>query len=324
MVIHSLSANFASFFGRLNPSITSEQQASSQYNALKAMLEGHASLKSQLDPVCTLQGSYRWQTATHDINDIDIVLLCRGLSFPPNALALTTVPGLKWSRERIFNAIESAFRGDGRYASKLVPAKPTSLCVKLDLGIKVEILPAVRNAALQSSENEPFYLWRPTSGQWVLGYAGWHRECLSHKNRPQNLLTGTGTDGNFIPMIKVVKHLRDVAGLDAISFHIETLLYRMADQYFLGSPAEYIPAVLRAIAVQTADQWYGQRVMTPCGDRDIFASTEWARSSWNSFHDNVVKWATTAEIAAGSADRSAAIAWWKYLLGDHHFPAVAA
>jgi hypothetical protein len=65
MAIHALSANFASFFGRLNPSTTSEQRASSQYNSLKTLLEDHTSLKSQLDPVCMLHGSYRWQTATH-------------------------------------------------------------------------------------------------------------------------------------------------------------------------------------------------------------------------------------------------------------------
>jgi hypothetical protein len=252
------------------------------------------------------------------------VLLCRGLSFPPNALALATIPGYRWPRDRIFGAIESAIRGDGRYASKLVPAKPTSMCVKLDLGVKVEILPAVRNANVQAGESEPFYLWRPSSGRWELGYAGRHRECLSYKNRPRNLLEGTGTDGNFIRMIKVVKHLRDMAGLDVVSFYIETLLYRIGDQCFLGSPAEYIPLVLRAIAAQTADQWYGQRVMTPCGDRDIFTPTEWTRDSWNIFHERVSTWAAMAEIAAANADRSVAITWWQYLLGANCFPAVAA
>lgn len=142
-------------------------------------------------------------------------------------------------------------------------------------------------------------------------------------NRPRNLLAGTGTDGNFVPMIKVVKHLRDVAGLDAVSFHIETLLYHIGDQYFLGSPAEYIPTVLLAIAAQTAEQWYDQQVMTPCGDRDIFTPTEWTRSSWNSFHEALSMWAIRAEIAAGNADRRGTIAGWKYLIGDNYFAAAA-
>jgi Second Messenger Oligonucleotide or Dinucleotide Synthetase domain len=322
MAVHALSANFSSFFGGLNPSPTSEQRASSQYNSLKSVLESDATLKSQLDPVCMLQGSYRWQTATHDINDVDIVLLCRGLVLPANALA--AAGGYGWSRGRIFEAIESAIRADGRYAWKLVPAKPTSMCVKLDLGIKVEILPAVRNANLPVGEIEPFYLWRPSSGQWELGYAGRHRQYLSLKNRAHNLFTGTGTDGNFIPMIKVVKHMRDMAGLDAVSFHIETLLYHIADQHFLGSPAVYIPAVLRAITARSADEWYGQRVMTPCGDRDIFTSTEWTRSSWNSFYEAASRWAILADIAGGNPDRGAAIKRWKNLFGNDYFPAVAA
>jgi hypothetical protein len=262
MAIHALSRNFISFFDRLNPSKSSEQRASSQYNSLKALLEGDILLKSQLDPVCMLHGSYRWQTATHDINDIDIVLLCQGLVLPANPLA--NIPGYGWPRNRIINAIELAIRGDGRYRSKLVPAKPTSMCVKLDLGIKVEILPAVRNANLPVGA-EPFYLWRPSSNQWELGYAERHREYLSYKNRPRNQLTAVGTDGNFIPMIKVVKHLRDIAGLDAVSFHIETLLYQLADQLFLGPPAQYIPIVLRAITAQAADQWYNRTIITPCG-----------------------------------------------------------
>jgi len=198
------------------------------------------------------------------------------------------------------------------------------MCIKLDLGLKVEILPAARNANLQVGETEPFYLWRPSAGQWELGYAGRHREYLSLKNRPHNLLAGTGTDGNFIAMIKVVKHLRNMAGLDAVSFHIETLLYHIADQRFLGSPAVYIPSVLRAIAARGADEWYRQPVMTPCGDRDIFTPTEWTRSSWNPFYEAVSMWATLAEIAASHVDRGIAITWWKRLLGSDYFPTVAA
>jgi hypothetical protein len=322
MAVHVLSTNFASFFGSLNPSATSEQRASSQYNSLKSILEGNPSSKSQLDPVCMLQGSYGWQTATHDINDVDIVLLCRGLFLPADPLA--AAGGYGWSRDRIFGAIESAICADGRYTWKLVPAKPTSMCVKLDLGIKIEILPVVRNAELPVGETEPFYLWRPSTSQWQLGYARRHREYLSFKNRPHNPLAGTGTDGNFIPMVKVVKHLRDMAGLDAVSFHIETLLYYIANQRFLGSPAVYIPAVLRAITAQRADEWYGQRVMTPCGDRDIFTPTEWTRSSWNSFYEAASMWATLAEIAASNPDRGVAITWWKHLLGSDYFPALAA
>ena len=319
MAVHTLSANFASFFGRLNPSATSEQRASSEYNSLKALLEGHPSLKGPLDPLCFLQGSYGGQTATHDISDIDIVFLCRNLSFPPNPQI--SGPGTAWSRDRIFGTIESAIRGDQRYASKLIPTKSTSMCIKLDLGIKVEILPVVRNGALAPGNNEPFYLWRPSAAQWEYGFAMRHREHLSYKNRAGTLLGG-GTNANFIPMVKVIKHLRDLSGIDAVSFYIETLLHSLADHHFHGAPAEYIPAVLRAIAAITADQWYARRLDTPCGDRDIFTAIEWAPHSWITFHSAVSRWALAAGAAAIQTDRSKAISGWQHLFGQNYFPAV--
>ena len=176
--------------------------------------------------------------------------LCRNLSYPPNPQI--SGPGTAWNRDRVFGTIEGVIRGDQRYASKLIPTKSTSMCIKLDLGIKVEILPVVRNGALVPGDNEPFYLWRPSTAQWEYGYAMRHREHLSCVCN--GTLLGGGTNANFIPMVKVIKHLRDLSGIDAVSFHIETLLYSVADHYFHGAPAEYIPAVLRAISATAADQ----------------------------------------------------------------------
>jgi hypothetical protein len=79
MAVHSLTENFEYFFGRLNPSPTYEQRASSEYNSVKALLENSETLLG-LQPLCFLQGSYRWQTAIHAINDVDIVLLLEGLA----------------------------------------------------------------------------------------------------------------------------------------------------------------------------------------------------------------------------------------------------
>jgi hypothetical protein len=319
MAVHTLSANFASFFGRLNPSATSEQRASSQYNSLKALLEGHPSLKGPLNPLCFLQGSYGGQTATHDISDIDIVLLCRNLCYPPNTHI--SGPGTAWGRDRVFGTIESVLRGDQRYASKLIPTKSNSMCIKLDLGIKVEILPVVQNGALVPGNKEPFYLWRPSTAQWEYGYAMRHREHLSYKNRTGTVLGG-GTNTNFIPMIKVIKHLRDLSRIDAVSFHIETLLFSLADHHFQGAPADYITAVLRAISASSADQWYAQRLVTPCGDRNIFTATEWKPCNWIAFHNAVSSWAVTAGTAAMQMNRNNAISWWQYLFGQNYFPAL--
>jgi len=79
--------------------------------------------------------------------------------------------GTPWDRDRVFNAVISALRGDLRYRDKLMPVKPDSMCVKVDLAIKVEILPVVRNIANIVTDREPFYLWRPQRNRWELGYA---------------------------------------------------------------------------------------------------------------------------------------------------------
>jgi hypothetical protein len=144
MAQHALTDNFRYFFNRINPSSSVTAQASSEYNSIKRVLEGDPTLSSQLSAQCYLQGSYGWETAIHDINDVDVVLFLEGLHYPPGSVS---APGTSWDRHRIFNAVTSALYSDRRYRDKLKPVNADSMCVKVDLGIKVEILPVVRNSA---------------------------------------------------------------------------------------------------------------------------------------------------------------------------------
>jgi len=189
------------------------------------------------------------------------------------------------------------------------------MCIKLDLGIKVEILPVVYKADNFDSDKEPFRLYRPHRAQWEDGYARYHQAWLTIKN------DAARTGGNFIPMIKVLKHLRSVVGLSAVSFHLECLLFSIPDAYFLGSPADYIPAVLNHIASTLAVTWYGTRCMTPCGDRDIFTGEEWTLANWQAFHEFLTKvWAPGSQLASKSSDRAIAIQCWRIVLGEDYFP----
>jgi hypothetical protein len=77
VVIHSLSRHFQSFFGRLNPGPSFEQTASRQHNTIRGLIEDRNGLAFELSPITFLQGSYRQQTAIYDINDVDIVVLCK-------------------------------------------------------------------------------------------------------------------------------------------------------------------------------------------------------------------------------------------------------
>ncbi len=122
--------------------------------------------------------------------------------------------------------------------------------------------------------SKPFRLYRPQRGHWEDGSARYHQRWLSHKNRPEK------TGGNFIPAVKVLKHLRSLAGVDAVSFHLEALLHALPDELFRGGPADYITAIVGHIAALPPERWYATDVRTPVGERAICRDTEWGRVSW--------------------------------------------
>jgi hypothetical protein len=308
MATHFLSTHFASFFGSLNPGSSFETTAASQYNSIKELLENTRGPAAILSPSCFLQGSYRQQTAIYSINDVDIIALCQ--LWQPGAAA----GGRSFGRDDIFQIIASALHADGRYRGK-VNYGPGSMCIKVDLGIQVEILPVVFKAGNNEPQSEPFRLYRPERAVWEDGYARYHQQWLTWKNRNDK------TGGNFIPAVKVVKHLRSRYGLDAVSFHIECLLFSIPDALFQGSAADYIPAILEYVASQSAATHFQNGCNTPCGERNIFSDSEWQFQKWQTFHNHVITWSRAASAARGSANKSDAIRVWQALLGDDHFPA---
>jgi hypothetical protein len=308
MAVQQLSRHFDYFFSRINPSPTWVSRASSQYNVIKGVIEGAGGAAGHLSPTVFQQGSYGRDTAIYAINDIDLVALCE-LWYPPSSGGSA---GQGWSRDEIFNAIAEPLNNDGRYSGK-VRYGASSMCIKLDLGIKVEILPAVFRAGNSDVTSEPFYLYRPEKGQWEQGFAKKHQDLLTLKNKQ--------TGGNFIPMVKVLKHFRSKFGSAAVSFHLECLLYRLPDGLYSGSPADYIASIVSHLANYTADAWYQTEVRTPCGDRDIFSSSEWEKANWLSFHRLLTQAKPWLEQAVTTTDRRVAIESWQHVLGDDYFPA---
>ena len=309
MAIHSLSKNFQFFFSRLNPGSSFEQRASSQHNTIRGLIEDRNGLAAELEPVTFLQGSYRQQTAMYDINDVDIVVLCK-LWYPGSG----TGGGRSYGRDDIFRIIAGPLLADLRYRDK-VRYGPRSTCIKLDLGIKVEILPAVFKAGTFDPQLEPFVLYRPDKAAWEDGFARYHQAHLSNKN------ASARTNGNFIPMIKVLKHIRSRFSHQAVSFHIECLLYSLPDWIFWGGPADYIALVLGAITAKSPTEWYQAHCMTPCGDRDIFTPSEWDAAGWFKFHELLSTCSTVAHRAISTPTYSQAVEGWQAILGNDFFPA---
>jgi hypothetical protein len=308
MAIHALSKHFQTFFNRLNPSPSFDQTASSQHSSIRQLIEDRNGAAAELAPITFLQGSYRQQTAIYSINDIDIVALCN-LTYPGT-------PGLftkTYNRDEIFRLIAAPLIADGRYQSK-IQYGPQSMCVKVDLGIKIEILPVVFKVGNSDPKQEPFVLHRPETGRWEDGFARLHQASLSTKNASDR------AQGNFIPAIKVIKHLRSRFGLNAVSFHIECLLYSLPDQVFFGGPADYLSAVLCAIAARSAADWYQSQCIAPCRDRDIFTPGEWIAKDWWEFHDMMSKASAVAQRAVTTGSQSKAIEAWQAILGPDLFP----
>lgn len=308
MPFHALGKHFDSFFGRLNPGSSFEQRAASEHQSIIRLIEDASGLAARFSPTCYLQGSYRQQTAIYTINDIDIIARC---SLPALAIALWS--DQRWKRDELFETIAAPLQADPRYRDK-IRYESASMCIKVDLGIKVEILPVVHRPWRSGSDDEPFLLYRPKTKQWENGYARRHQQYLSDKNAQPR------TGGNFIPAIKVLKHLRTLHGLDAVTFHLECLLYALPDRLFRGGMVSSIAAILHAIAGTSADYWYNWKdIKTPCGERSLFSQTEWTLECWKTFHQWVVFFDSLAQTACLAPDKSVAIQTWQLLLGEDFF-----
>lgn len=312
MATHALTDQFNRFFARLNPSGSFEQTAAGEYAAIKGLIEKPSGAAGAIAPHCFLQGSYRQETAVYAINDIDIVALCQ-LWFPPTP-GYGAVP---WTRDQIFDTVAAAISADLAYAGK-VRYGPTSMVIKVDLPIKVEVLPVVYRSGNSDESIEPFILFRPETQAWEDGWARTHQYLLTQKN------TALGVGGNFKPMIKVLKHLRSLWDVDAVSFHLECLLYSLPNLVFVGGPANYITNALMAVAAKPATTWYHEGLLTPCADRNIFTAAEWPYGSWAAFHAAIGTWLYTAASATNSQSKADAIAHWQALLGNAYFPATVA
>jgi Second Messenger Oligonucleotide or Dinucleotide Synthetase domain len=307
VAVHALTDQFTSLFKRLNPSEEFERRAVTEYAQIKGLIEKGDGPAGEIAPQCFLQGSYREETAIYAINDVDVVALCR-LWYP------ATPGSAPWSRDQIFATVAAAIAADPGYADK-VQWGPTSMVIKVDLDIKVEVLPVVFAAGTTDPKREPFILYRPESQAWEHGWARTHQYLLTQKN------VAFGVGGNFKPMIKVLKHLRSRWNLDAVSFHLECLLYSLPNTVFVGGPADYITHVIMAIVQKPATTWYQEGALTPCADRDIFTASEWGYESWATFHEAAGQWLYGAAAATRSQSKADAIGHWQTLLGEDFFPA---
>lgn len=307
--LSKLTLNFNKFLKRLNPSPTNVRVASSAHSSIRSLIEDKNGSAGDLRIRSFIQGSYGRDTAIHSINDVDVVALC-SLSYTQTANQNT--------RNQIFDTIASSIATNSQYKDKIY-YKNHSMCIKVKLkGVTVEILPALR--AGKSFDYEPFYIYRPkdetNSGYWDKTYARKHQELLTKKN--------SKTEDSFIPMIKILKHIRlidnDFEALDAVSFHIECLLFAIKDSVYTDSTSECIENILASLAGFTPVKAKQSDLKTPCGDELIFSSNKWSDVAYQRFHTAILRWYEIAQEANRTNDADKAITEWQKLLGDTYFP----
>lgn len=299
----ALNSNFDSLMKKLNPTLAEESDASSRYNRAKKAVENNPDLKKSLDVFFKQQGSYDHETATRGINDIDIVAVCNRLA--------TGGGGKSWSRDDMFSAIAAPLINE--FGADNVKYNKNSMCIKVLGTPKIEILPVAKMSHKNTWQHEPFRLYRPENARWEEGFATKHREKMSDKNR---------NNGNYIPMVKILKHLRDHHGIDqkdAVSFHLECLLYDISTRLFTGSLASCVADVLSQIGSKTSDIWYTDKLYTPCKDRNIFTDSEWSKHAWTTFHKNCKEWGYLATDAYEEEDAEKSLEKWRELFGYENF-----
>lgn len=310
MAVNELTKHFQVFLSNINPPTTYEQIASREYKSIKSLLENIEGPAGAIMPVCFLQGSYKQDTAIHTINDIDIVALCSLLSQP-----ISNGDTRRWTRNQIFDTLASAISRDSRYKDK-IRYNDHSICVKVDLEIKVEILPAVKKAGTPITDIEPFRIYKPDLKSFVDAYAREHQKRITQKNKETNNM--------FKPLIKAFKHLRDTWPLseanDAVSFHIECLLYRVPNSLFTASVSDTLVDALSWVANFSPSQAATSDITSPCGDKVVFSDNEWKEASYTRFNALVKQWASIAKLANEESDVNLAISHWKRLLGNDYFP----
>jgi hypothetical protein len=310
---YKLSKNFTAFFKRLNPSPTYTKNAAASHGKIVDLLEDKNGPVGKLRIKCFLQGSYKRETAIHTINDVDIVALCTAPNYSEKANRNT--------RDQIFNMIVESIARNKVYKDK-VYYRNKSICVKIDLqAIRLEVLPALRIKG-KPHEYEPFYMFNPNidstnGGKWQQTLPRRHQQLISQKN--------AAADGNFIPVIKVIKHLKALESSlkpgDAVSFHIECLLYALKDSIYRHSIGDSIAKALIALTGFTPDKAGNSGINTPCGDKRLFGPGQWTINSYKQFHDAIKQWSQLAEKANSETDKDKAITYWKDLLGQNYFPA---
>jgi hypothetical protein len=245
-----------------------------------------------------LQGSYRNDTATADINDVDIVAV-RKETYSSVHSPHSFSGSINW--ESIFSEIESKLRAQSRYSSWVV--ERGDKCIKIRGAFKADVIPAVKVG--HDHTTDP-----------VVVYS--HKSFLEKPNYPRtfydNGVAKHGVTNNmYKPTVRMFKNwARNHFNDDEIisSFKIQALVYGVEDnKFFTDMAANFIIIGNRIYKLLLQRNILPVRVMSVCGSEDITAN--WDMTKRNIFINKLKESLDIANLAYETQSASEAERLWK-------------
>ncbi len=294
---------FSTFVSRINPTPTMVSEIQSLHNTIRSLFD-----ESNYDTF--LQGSYRNNTATKEINDVDIVVLRKLIASGPFSQE-KYVSTISW--DSIRQAVLSTLNSHGNYRGK-IEQRPK--CFRINTRYKVDVVPAVRIAPRW--EQDPIAICSHPLVE-ISTSPRIHSDQCEAKNQLNK--------GHFKPIVRMFKwwsQRQKLSKKHVPSFCIESLLFNIQDGFFTGNyGADFLKiskALLRELPLNVVLN--NPRIVTPGEGKALFAQNGWAITNYMIFYAKLSESYRLMTAAASTPFSFHAIALWKNVFGDE-FPSSA-
>src|ERR1700694_1451015 len=290
---------FSEFVARTNPTPTMVSEIQSLHQAIRDLFdEGYYET--------FLQGSYRNDTATKEINDVDIVILRKNTV--STVFSSERYPGVQpWenTRSEIFNALNS----NATYRGRITPGNK---CFRISVGYEVDVVPAVRIAPRW--QDDPIAIYNIAIGE-ISTSPRTHSANCERKNQ--------ATAEGFKPLVRMFKWWgrRNVESTAAPSFFIESLLYNVYPRCFTRASGSDFASITKIILdnLPPSAAAQNQSVVTPGEGKPLLSGTDWSLEKYTLFYQRLLQSYQVMTRAVAAASAYEAVQIWKQLMGQE-FP----
>lgn len=245
-----------------------------------------------------LQGSYRNDTSTSDISDVDIVAV-RVNTYSGTHSSVVVSNSIMW--DQIFSEIEAKLKNQSKY-SWTVERKDKCIEVKTS-SFKADVVPAVQVERDVKNDNITIYSFKSDLEKINFPTTHYSNGVAKH----------TSTKQNYKPTVRMFKNwaLNHFEGLDIVSsYQVESLVYNSKDEKFCNDPATSFILVGQSIVYLLK-----QRNVLPiaiksvCGSEDI--SKNWDINKRQIFCDTLESSVTHALTAYKDTGSNSLYYWNK-------------